>query len=417
MAIRTISNTGGNYNSTATWGGLSIPTSADDVVSTATSGPLVVNVASAARSINLSTYTSTVTMNANWTLSVTAVTNTFGGSFAGTVGIMIISGATTTLAQVGTGRIPNLSIITTGTKTITGNIYCKNLTTTGGSNITINGGNINVSGNLGTPAAIAAGPQGSGRVILDGDGFVTFSTSGLTVEMNTTGTYSTYAQGLTLISISAAIPVSFKLTNGGINEFNVILSKSVTAVDNYILDLDRKVTGIYVSINYTAASIATTNINLLKNLQTDVFTVLSNDRINTGGTLVPTTINMLGRGLSASVLSLYPSYTSSSTSAVSYQLTSPKLKLNSDFEHYIGSLKLFGGYTSNSLISSITASVPSSIFLNSKITSQITNFDFTDINATNDEIVAINGTLLRTTNVTNIYPTGGASDSSFVFVN
>ena len=42
MATRTISNSGGNYNSTSTWVEGIIPTAADDVVATGTSGNLSV---------------------------------------------------------------------------------------------------------------------------------------------------------------------------------------------------------------------------------------------------------------------------------------------------------------------------------------------------------------------------------------
>src|SRR4029079_2175637 len=62
---------GGNFNATGTWVEGAVPTSADDVVATATSGSLTVNVASVCKSIDFTNYpgTSTFTMNSNLTVS------------------------------------------------------------------------------------------------------------------------------------------------------------------------------------------------------------------------------------------------------------------------------------------------------------------------------------------------------------
>ncbi|HBI33907.1 MAG TPA: hypothetical protein DEA43_03620 [Candidatus Moranbacteria bacterium] len=68
-ATRTISDAGGNWDATTSWVEGAVPTSADDVVATATSGNLTINVAGAVRSIDLTTYTGTLTHNA-FTLSV-----------------------------------------------------------------------------------------------------------------------------------------------------------------------------------------------------------------------------------------------------------------------------------------------------------------------------------------------------------
>ncbi len=68
----TISDSGGsrNWDDPLSWVGGTVPTSADDVVATATSGPLTINTAAAVRSIDLTNYTSTLTHNASTTLSV-----------------------------------------------------------------------------------------------------------------------------------------------------------------------------------------------------------------------------------------------------------------------------------------------------------------------------------------------------------
>ncbi len=71
MATRTIANGGGNWNTVGTWVEGAVPTSADDVVATSTSGNLTIDGASACRSINLTNYgTHTLTHNVNSTLSI-----------------------------------------------------------------------------------------------------------------------------------------------------------------------------------------------------------------------------------------------------------------------------------------------------------------------------------------------------------
>ena len=76
-ASRYIKAGGGNYNSTSTWSGTSsagadnasVPTSSDAVLTDAGSGPLTVNVASVAASVNFTNYTNTLTMNNTLTVS------------------------------------------------------------------------------------------------------------------------------------------------------------------------------------------------------------------------------------------------------------------------------------------------------------------------------------------------------------
>ena len=69
MAVITISNTGGNWNATATWVGGVGPTAGDSIISTATSGPLTVTVNASINGVNFTNYTNTFTINAGVTLS------------------------------------------------------------------------------------------------------------------------------------------------------------------------------------------------------------------------------------------------------------------------------------------------------------------------------------------------------------
>ena len=95
MATRTISDAGGNYNATATWVEGVVPTSADAVVATATSGQLTVNVSSAALSINFTNYVNTLTMNNNLTVSG-SVTLVAAMNISGTGVLYVIATATLT---------------------------------------------------------------------------------------------------------------------------------------------------------------------------------------------------------------------------------------------------------------------------------------------------------------------------------
>ena len=98
MATRTVANGGGNFNSTGTWVEGAIPTSADDVVFTATSGQLTVNVASSCKSINFTNYTNTITFNNNITVSgnITLVT---GVTYAGAITNGFVVNATSSITS------------------------------------------------------------------------------------------------------------------------------------------------------------------------------------------------------------------------------------------------------------------------------------------------------------------------------
>jgi len=63
MATRTIADGGGNWSVAATWVEIAVPTAADEVVATATSGDLTVDTAAVCRSINLTNYVGTLTIN------------------------------------------------------------------------------------------------------------------------------------------------------------------------------------------------------------------------------------------------------------------------------------------------------------------------------------------------------------------
>ena len=91
MAVRTVSNTGGNWNATATWVGGVVPITGDTVDFTATSGNLTVNIASTCAGINFTNYINTITFTAVLTIQGPINLGTGGYTQAGASGITVNS--------------------------------------------------------------------------------------------------------------------------------------------------------------------------------------------------------------------------------------------------------------------------------------------------------------------------------------
>lgn len=425
MAVRTISNLGGNYSATGTWVEGVVPTSADDIVATATSGQLTVNVSSAARTIDLSLYTNTVTMNANWTISGGSLSNTIGSSvlWAGTAGALNFSGSSVTITNSTTSKIPIFNI-SSGNKTISGTIYCVNYISS--ANVTLTGGVIDISGNWGVQTLAGPGTVnwnvGTTKVKLTGSGWIAVNT-GLSVDMDTTGTYSTVSQMLTLQYGNAVTSPTFSWISGGIGIFVITLGYDVSNQQNFGLDLKTfKPSALFLSNVFKNSSAATSNINIVGTASFRRIMSVGFPRLYTSDNS-NSVYNFKGGSLQSDTVCLSP--TSQSTSAVGSSANNymgPSIRLDSDFTHTFGNLQAIGTadfFTSKPFISSITASSQVNLSLTSKTASQIINYNFTDINASGQQIVAINGTFSNVTNVTNVYPSGSSSVSggSWTFVN
>ena len=125
IALRTVSNTGGNWNAVGTWVGGVVPIAGDTVAFTATSGPLLVNVSTAVLAgINFTNYVNTITFNQPINTNGTINLNTGGYTQAGASGL-IISGTATISGSATWSR----------TLTFTGTTY----TITLGSTINVTG--------------------------------------------------------------------------------------------------------------------------------------------------------------------------------------------------------------------------------------------------------------------------------------
>ncbi len=185
-ATRTIANGGGNWNVVGTWVEGIVPIDGDAVVATATSGQLTVNVASACTSIDLHSYTNTLTMSA--TLSVKG-TVYFPASMiiAGASDLIVNANATlTSNGRTFSGGLrvaSGITITLADSWTITGTLnkidqVSGNSSINGAFNLNVGGG-LNLGGNL----------LGTATVIMNGTG--TWSGNfrmGMNLTFNTVGT-------------------------------------------------------------------------------------------------------------------------------------------------------------------------------------------------------------------------------------
>lgn len=428
MAIRTISNAGGNYNSSGTWVEAQVPNSADDIVATATSGQLTINVASAARTINLTNYNNTITMNANWTVSGGALSSMIGSStttYAGTVGFLSFTGATHTLSQeIGSSRIPNFRS-NSNTRTLTTDIYVTNFQTSS-PNAIFNGNTLFVDGNFGDPAVSTSGTNvngisGTTRFVLDGVGNLnaTIGSSVITnpVNFEITGSYSTPFGNMLVLTNAASFSSSSTSTISGIN-LNIYRGAFGVNSNLWINTNSKRFNNLILTYFAVISTFPFVFTNLTQPL---IFNNLLSSPIPRPYTSdsVPPTFEFLGSFLSASNVSLLPIYrTNSSTTSPVITYRGPEIGLASGLTHSIGAIQAIGGLGSilpgdtNALIRSTVAGSRANINLISNTSSQIINYNFTDINAVGAQIVAINGTFSNTTNITNVYPSGGGGTSS-----
>jgi hypothetical protein len=155
MAVKTISNAGGNWNNTATWVGGATPTALDSIAATATSGPLTVNINPQILFMDLSLYTSTLTINSNNLLETIGAgsTTTLGSGMsfnflgAGSSQGYIAKGANAqTYTMNGTTPIPRFRIRSTGGLTCGSNLYIVNYEI--GATAAVSNNTIFISGNF-----------------------------------------------------------------------------------------------------------------------------------------------------------------------------------------------------------------------------------------------------------------------------
>lgn len=248
MPTRTVSNAGGNWNATTTWVGGVVPLQNDDVVFTATSGNLVVNVSTQRLlSINFTNYVNTITFNNVINVLGTINLGTGGYTQAGSSGFSI-NGTSTLISN---GVIWSRTILFTSglaatftlsdTWNVTGNI-----TMSLSAAFTFNGNTLNIGGSLSVSNTNIT--SGTTVFVFNGTGTWSHSSTGVirnNVTINTTGTLTisgnvyyntgtlTYIAG-TVITTGSSLNYTASVTldtNGIIwNNINSVNPNSASAV-------------------------------------------------------------------------------------------------------------------------------------------------------------------------------------------
>lgn len=285
MATRTVANGGGNFNATGTWVEGAVPTAADAVVFTATSGQLTVNVASSCLSIDFTNYTNTITFNNTLTISGN-VTLVAGFTQAGASGIIInangtirsngvtwtksfaTSGTSVTLTLFDNWQINNSTCnLYATTTTLNGNtlnltsLTLNNSTVTGTTNIVFNGSGTGVTGTY----------TGGGSAVITNN--LTINTSGqLTITANltyNTGTF-TWTAGTVLMGSATTI---------------------LNLTGSCILNLTSAVKWPYISINTSGTTTLNSDLYWTTSLTcTNAFTISGTGRITPSGSSASMTL-------------------------------------------------------------------------------------------------------------------------------
>jgi hypothetical protein len=442
MAIRTISATGGNWNSTATWVEGVVPTTADDVIGNATSGNLVVNVASLALTLNLSAYTATLEMRAELRVGqdTTAIGNVMvlgsGMTITAPLGIVgqlgvqpsrsvgrtiITNGCVIPFFFLGTNQ--NTIFITFGDN-LTCNTFIQRL---GNNNCQATGNQMNITNWV--VSAVGGGAagrlNGTTRVYLNGancswtidaGALNTYQPCGLPIYIDTPGT----------LTISGYIYVNpFSTTSGiyylqGTIAGNKVLRIGVPSLIsgvNTIYNIDLNGSGTWDTIGIANNSINyQSTLNLQSNLNFNNLYILPDTTyFGASATRFPVRFTgtgaLRGGGLYTNTTGYFNNPMSANTS------NSGGIQLNTGVSHTIGYLSSIGGDDTSFnrvLIRSISGGTQANLSLTGNSQSVLFT-NFTDINASGgNTIYAYKGTISNSQNILPITTYVPTSSNTFL---
>jgi len=425
MATRTISNTGGNWNATGTWVEGIVPVAADDIVATATSGNVTVNVSASIRSFNFTNYVGTITVNNALSVGGT-VSNVFVNTMtvAGTSRFRISGVSTLTSNSFVVPAIEFLSVVTlndtlnvrdffmTTAASINGNdIICRgNVTATNQSSVSMTDRKLRLIGTASHTISIAGFTRG--QIEIDGSGTFNFTDAS---SLNT---------GLLLLPTTTG-GTTFSYINGTLA--NPDLRIGAGSNGSIALDTASYSSG-WNSVFIKNSHAGDVNLTLLNDLRFKNLIIMNEYSTNTPNT-TRRSLNFIGPGVLAGTASsesfILPSFRG--TGIARWNCVGVPVRLTSGLTYSFGNLFSYGfdmnlSTTSedgnNLFYSSVTGSQAG---INIVGTQSITFTDFTDISAS-QSVYTVLGQTSNVTNVTSIdryYYTagGGVSGGSFTFVN
>lgn len=220
MAIFTVSNTGGNYNSGSTWVGGVAPSTADTVAFTSTSGPLTINATTTCAGIDFTNYLNTITFT--FILTVAGPCNFGSAGYTVTGANSMTLNTTSTITTNGVAWQGNLTFSGTSQTFTLSNVLTVNgtLLISSTTALTINGFSINVMTNFtlssnitfsGTTSLIFAGTGTWTQTVAAGNITIPiiFNTSGIltlnNISLRITNNSITYIAGTIVVNNSTII--------------------------------------------------------------------------------------------------------------------------------------------------------------------------------------------------------------------